>query len=348
MKNKSILIIRVCFFSEKAGILFEKLKSSLPEIMWQPLEDKKNLSGWTKDAFEKSLPLLFISAAGIATRTIAPFVKDKFADSPVLVMDEAGKFVIPVLSGHLGNANEIAGIISNSINAQAVITTGTDVNDKFSIDNFAKLNGFRITERSGIKKVSAEILKGRKISVYVEDGIEIKDKNIPEEIILHENMQKKIDVAITVHEVPDKSGCLINLVPKKYCVGMGCRKGKTFKELKSFAENIFSKKLNTVLKNEIRSLSSINIKQNETGLLELAHNLHVPFVTFTAEELMKAEGDFSESEFVKEKTGTSNVCERAAVLSAGQDGKLIEKKIAGCGMTIAIAERKPSIEIWRQ
>ncbi len=348
MKSKSILIVRVCFFSEKAEILFEKLKSSLPEIIWQPLEDTANLSWWTKDAFEKSLPLLFISAAGIATRTIAPFVKDKFTDSPVLVMDEAGKFIIPVLSGHLGNSNEIAEIISDSINAQAVITTGTDVNNKFSIDNFAKLNGFRIVNRDGIKKISAEILKGKKISVYVEDGIEIKDRNIPEEINLHDNVQEKIDVAITLHELPDKTKCLINLVPKKYCAGMGCRKRKTFSELKSFAENFFSEKLNVVLKDEINSLSSINIKENETGLLELAHSLHVPFVTFTAEELMEASGDFSESEFVKERTGTSNVCERAAVLSAGQNGKLIVKKYAGNGMTIAIAEMKPSIKIWRQ
>ena len=81
-------------------------------------------------------------------------MKDKISDSPVLVMEEEGKFIIPILSGHLGNANQIARMISKTTGAQAVITTATDVNEKFSIDNFAKANGFRIVNRHGIKKVS--------------------------------------------------------------------------------------------------------------------------------------------------------------------------------------------------
>ena len=329
--------------------LFEKLKASNREILWQKLEDKSVLSEWTKESFEKSIPLLFICAAGIATRTVAPFVKDKFTDSPVLVMDEEGKFIIPILSGHLGNANEIAFKISRSINAQPVITTGTDVNGKFGIDNFAKINGLRVVNREGIKKISAKILAGEKIKVFIENSIQINAKEMPPELILVKNAEENAHAAVTLHELSekDRNRYLINLVPKKYCLGIGCRKGKTFNELKNFTETTFSGHFHTELRNEVLSISSINLKEEETGLLEFSHWLHVPFITYTAEELIKAQGDFSESDFVKEITGVPNVCERSAVLAAGKDGHLVLSKTAENGMTISVAEKKPIIEKWK-
>ena len=215
MKRKTVSIIKACCFTEKAKDLLEKLRSSLPEIIWLPLENKEELNQWTKDAFEKSVPLLFISAAGIAARIISPFVKDKISDSPVLVMEEEGKFIIPILSGHLGNANQIARMISKTTGAQAVITTATDVNEKFSIDNFAKANGFRIVNRHGIKKVSAKILNGEKINVYIDEEIAVKDSNIPKEIVLVKEITLS-DVAITTEEIPETHiEKTLNLVVKK-------------------------------------------------------------------------------------------------------------------------------------
>ena len=351
MKSRTISLVRVCFFTEKAENLFEKLKASNREILWQKLEDKSVLCEWTKESFEKSIPLLFICAAGIATRTVAPFVKDKFTDSPVLVMDEEGKFIIPILSGHLGNANEIAFEISRSLKEgpQAVITTGTDVNGKFSIDNFAKINGLRVVNREGIKKISAKILAGEKIKVFIENSIQINAKEMPPELILVKNAEENAHAAVTLHELSekDRNRYLINLVPKKYCLGIGCKKGKNFNELKDFAETTFSGHFHTELRNEVVSISSINLKEEETGLLELSHWLHVPFITYTAEELIKAQGDFSESDFVKEITGVPNVCERAVALTAGKNGLIVVKKKAENGMTVSIAEKKPLIEKWK-
>lgn len=106
-------------------------------------EDKKSWIGslWGEKA------LFFIGAAGIAVRMIAPHVKDKFTDSPVLVMDEKGSYVIPLLSGHVGGAVELAKEIAEKINAQAVLTTATDVEQKFAVDVFAKSNGLVLTDR---------------------------------------------------------------------------------------------------------------------------------------------------------------------------------------------------------
>ncbi len=354
MKSRTISIIKTCFFTKKAEAVFHRLAETLPDIVFMPYEDKENLSLWTEDAFEKSLPILFICAAGIATRTIAPFVKDKFTDSPVLVMDEAARFIIPVLSGHLGGANRIAYRISEAVKAEPIITTGTDVNRKFSIDVFAKTNGFRILRRDGIKKVAAKLLGGEKISVYVEDTIRIEDNAVPEEIILV-GEAGKAEVAVTGNVLSEKeigpengNSFLMNLVPKKYCLGMGCKKGKNFDKLKAFAAETLEQKLNADLADHVFSLASIDLKEKEPGLMELSHFLHVPFMTFSADELNGAEGEFSESAFVKETTGVSNVCERAALLSAGAGGKIIVKKIAEDGMTISVAEKIPVIHSWSE
>lgn len=348
MKRKTISIIRVCFWTKKAETLFEKIKLSLSEILWTPINSKENLSLWTKDSFEKSLPILFIGATGIAVRTISPFIKSKGLDSPVIVIDEDGKFVIPILSGHLGNANEIAKIISKSINAQAVITTATDINQKFSIDTFARLNGFNIYNLDGIKKVSAKILSDKKIHVFIEEDISIKTKNIPNEIILTKKYNaNKTDVVITTKEFINKyKSCDIILFSKKYCLGIGCKKGKEFSEIKSFINEVINSKLSSNNLNDVYSISSIDLKEKEIGLLQLSHYMHIPFITFSAEELKLAKGNFTESFFVKKITGVSNICERAALLSSGKNGKIIVKKTSKNGITISIAEKKPEIEIW--
>lgn len=80
-------------------------------------------------------------------RTIAPFLKDKLTDSPVLVLDEAGNYVIPLLSGHVGGANEIALLLAELLGAVPVITTATDINNAFAIDVFAKSMIFPLIKR---------------------------------------------------------------------------------------------------------------------------------------------------------------------------------------------------------
>lgn len=150
------------------------VKMQKSQTLTQPLRE------WCKDSFAQSEVLVFVGAAGIAVRLIAPYVKDKFADPAVLVVDEQGNFVIPILSGHVGGANEYASWIAKALGAVPVITTATDLSGKFAVDVFAAKNGLAITDRLLAKKISAAVLRGEKIGFFCE--ADILDK-LPEELM---------------------------------------------------------------------------------------------------------------------------------------------------------------------
>lgn len=128
------------------------------------------LTEWTGEQMKEHRSLLFIGACGIAVRAIAPFLTDKLNDVPVLVMDEQGCFVIPVLAGHVGGANELALSLAERMGSTPVITTATDLNHCFAVDLFAKRNALYIVNKDGIAKVSSRILAGEEVTMAVEEG----------------------------------------------------------------------------------------------------------------------------------------------------------------------------------
>jgi len=132
------------------------------------LRGKESLAEWSRQAFDEGAPLVFVGAAGIAVRAVAEHIASKTADSPVLVVDEKGHFVIPLLSGHLGGANELAVQIAEGIGAAPVITTGTDVHHLFAVDVFARKNGLRVVNTRGIAAVSAKLLAGQQVTLAIE------------------------------------------------------------------------------------------------------------------------------------------------------------------------------------
>lgn len=96
---------------------------------------------WAGRQFEEADALIFIGACGIAVRSIAPYIVSKKQDPAVLVLDECGKFVISLLSGHLGGANELTQTVAEILGAQPVVTTATDLHKRFAVDVFAKKSG---------------------------------------------------------------------------------------------------------------------------------------------------------------------------------------------------------------
>ena len=304
-------------------------------------EDKKSWIGslWGEKA------LLFIGAAGIAVRMIAPHVKDKFTDSPVLVMDERGSYVIPLLSGHVGGAVELAKEIAGKIDAQAVITTATDVEQKFAVDVFAKKNGLVLTDRKKAKEISAAVLDGKKVGFYSEFPVE---GTLPAELEKCDTAAALGNYDYGIQIASEKSGkaendSVLELYPKNLVLGIGCRKGISASEIQRAADGV--KEIFGFTEKEICEIVSIDLKKEEEGLLEYTKKWGIPFYTFSAEELSKVECVSSHSEFVQKITGVDNVCERAAILASGENGKLRMPKRCLDRVTMAVAEKKVRIRI---
>ena len=278
----------------------------------------ETVSDWATGMMREKHSLLFIGACGIAVRAIAPGISSKLTDSPVLVMDELGKYVIPILSGHIGGANRLAFAVSDAIGAQSVITTATDINYVFAVDVWAKDNGLSIVNKDGIAKVSSKVLNGEKVSI-------LKDKG-PADVVVTDEPEK----------ISDDEALLI-LKPKEYVIGAGCKKDKDPAEFEAFINETLSE--NGIKVEDVFVISSIDLKKDEKAFLSYSRRHGIPFMTFTSDDLEAVQGDFSSSDFVKEMTGVDNVCERAAVKACGDGGSLIIKKVSKDGMTIAIARR---------
>ena len=338
------MVIRVCAFTKQGRQTTEKLIEKMPSLHLKWREDEP-LQEWTGEAFADHQPILFVGACGIAVRAIAPFVQDKLTDSPVLVMDEKGKHIIPILSGHIGGANELACRLAEATGAELVLTTATDVNHIFAVDVFAKKNGLRIENRDGIRYISDKLLRGQQVSVQLDEAFsfQISEAELPKGLVLYEGgtrsdlspdlvistMQNKIKKQNEVR----KNTEVLYLTAKPYVLGIGCKKGKSLAELRSFVEHY-------VTEEQLRAcyaIASIDLKAEEVGLQELAQYYGIPLITYSSEVLSQVEGSFSESDFVKETTGVGSVCERAAVCLG--KGRLLQRKIAEDGMTLAVAER---------
>ncbi|MDE7283789.1 MAG: cobalamin biosynthesis protein [Lachnospiraceae bacterium] len=296
---------------------------------------KKSVGEWAKERMHERSALLFIGACGIAVRAVAPFLTDKLHDVPVLVMDEKGKYIIPILSGHMGGANDLANHIAEKTGAEAVITTATDINKKFTVDMFAKRNNLYIANKDGIVKVSSKVLAGKEITISIETGHEITCEETGVQIVPYPPVGF-VDVVVTSEDnVFDTS---ILLKPREYVIGIGCKRGKNVNEIDEFISKTINEMGISVA--QIFALSSILQKRDEQGIIEWCRKEGIPFFTYTAEELQEVNGNFTKSLFVKEQVGVDNVCERAAVKVCGENGKLIVPKVAENGMTIAIAKRK--------
>ncbi len=299
---------------------------------------KDGLIQWTGEQFHARTALLFIGACGIAVRAVAPFVRDKLEDPMVLVMDEAGRYVIPVLSGHYGGANELAERIAKKTGAAAVITTATDVNSLFAVDVFARKNGLAICNSAGIKKVSSAVLAGERVTMALAGSH--KGEPPKEVVLIPYPAENKVSVLVSPFaEDPHKAD--LQLCPKAYVVGMGCRRGKPLREIEEAVDKQLAKA--GIRREALAALASIDRKKEEAGMLAYAEKYELPFLTFSEEALNDVPGDFTSSPFVQEQVGVDNVCERAAVAACGKNGRLILKKYAENGITTAIAELKWSV-----
>ena len=298
------------------------------------LSDKRSLSDCVGEWFYQAEVLIFIGAAGIAVRAVAPFMKHKSSDPAVLVMDATGKYCISLLSGHAGGGNAWCKRIAGLCGGIPVITTATDCEGLFAVDEFARKNELQILDWKLAKRVSAAILEGNQVGIFSDFLLTGK---MPQELYKLEEKGKKEELWIHISYKTKAQG--LQLIPKVVVVGIGCKKNTPYEKIEAAIKR-------SLLEEQIREeavclLASIDLKKEEEGILRFCKEKVIPFVTFSAEKLQSAEGEFSESAFVERTTGVSNVCERSAVLASG--GTLLCKKKIYDGVTIALARKEKVI-----
>lgn len=275
--------------------------------------------------FEWADAMLFIGSAGIAVRAVAPFVRDKRTDPAVLVIDEQGMNVIPLLSGHIGGANDLAVKLAAALDAVPVITTATDISGKFSVDAWAARQGLFIADMDRAKEVSAAILEH---PVPLMSAFPIGTV-LPCGVV--EGSGGEIGICISFREESPFERTLL-LIPRVLHLGIGCRRGTSAQVIGRAVDAVLRE--HRLRPEAIRLAASIDRKADEEGLLRFAEERGLPLRFYTAEILRAVSGRFTASERVLQVTGVDNVCERAAMVGADT---LIVKKAVDCGVTVAVA-----------
>ena len=287
---------------------------------------------------------VFIMATGIVVRTIAPLLQAKDRDPAVVVLDDAGRFAVSLLSGHIGGANALAKHCAELAGSIPVITTATDANDLPSFDMLAKENGWRIDDLSRVKVLNALLLEGKEIAV-VDSGDTVKRYFAGKGLLsFHEDCDHAVQcgasgVLLVTNRIappsadPDRT---LVLRPLDLCLGIGCNRGTSASEI----ESVVSANLER-LSLSIKSVSCIataRAKEDEDGLLAFAEQAGIELIFFESEQLNGVAVPSPPSAHAFAAIGARGVAEPAALL-ASEGGTLLLEKVKDGNVTLAIAQR---------
>lgn len=295
----------------------------------------KSIRALIKDTFQQFSSHIFIMAGGIVVRTISQFINAKTLDPAVVFMDQEGRYVISLLSGHIGGANELARKVAKITGGTPVITTATDTEGLLSIDMICKKKGISIQNIEATKRINSAMLDGHEIQVYDPDSWLHMNLYYPyiRDIRNEEDWIKRMPgIWVTWKDEYGGEDKLV-LHPACLIVGIGCNKGTSSQEIIGFIKDVFNK--NNLSLMSIKSVVSMEEKRNETGLIEAcdALNLSLEFVS------LKDISDIdvpNPSMMVEKHMGVKSVCEAVAIKISGQTSLLVPKQ-KGKNVTLAIA-----------
>ena len=282
-------------FTDTGLALAKRLAAALPGSVARCGQNGVSLAEWTSARFVHSDALIFVGAAGIAVRAIAPHCKSKTTDPAVVVVDECGRF---------------------------------------AVDEWAKHQNCMVLEPERIKLVSGKLLAGQ--PVYYRTDFPVTG-TVPAGLFPADTPEKA-DFALTLCP----TGQALHLVPRIGVLGIGCKRGTSADTLEAAFAAFCTR--HSLAAQAVTAAASIDLKQNEPGLLAFCQAHGWPVRFYSAAQLRSVPGQFTPSPFVQSVTGVDNVCERAAVLDAG--GSLFYPKFACSGVTLALACR-PFTPDWR-
>ncbi len=314
-------------------------------IFNKQIEDGKRLHKFTKvdeilpTAWSEFDALIFIMATGAVVRKVAPFLKDKATDPAVVIVTLDLKKVIPLLSGHLGGANELAEEICAKVDGCVnFVTTASDQTDRFAFDLFAKAYNFAISNLKSLAEVSNAIINRKKVQVVSFPSIfELikRFKGYKEENFVFCSIDNLLEfdanlpsVYITPQHLANSA---LQLHPQEIVLGLGMNRGTPKEEIQNAVLQFC---LEHQLKlTQVTKLASFSKKADEDGLLAFAKEQNLPLEFFNEAAINELERDFSPSQATK-FFGIKGVAEPAALLASRYKTLFLNKRIYG-GVTVA-------------
>ncbi len=321
----------VIALTRQGKILANIISSALEECSLSP--EYGSVADRIGKAWKNNGGIICIMATGIVVRSIAPLCRDKRSDPCVVVLDEKGEFVISLLSGHLGGGNDLSRKIAKITGGKAVITTASDVGGHTALDLWIAENNLIPSNPKRLTSTSAKLVNTGLLLVYSDQKIE----GLPFDFLQVEK-KERADVIIS-YLYTDNYECLY-LITANLFVGFGCNRGTTIAEFEEAFGDMCS--MHHIDPRAIAGLASIDLKNDEQGLLEFAKSRQLPLCFYSNDELNSVEGVDS-SEAVLKATGAKAVAEPAAVLAAGSDcgpGQIIIRKMKWKNVTTAIAAKR--------
>ena len=373
--------IAILSVSEKGKKLSSRLKTLLDECpaiikvatFHKNIKDNINLIFDDNSNNNMSYDAIIgIMATGILIRNIADKIRDKTTDPAIISMDDNGKYVISLVSGHLGGANELTKKIAKLIESEPVITTATDTSGKIGIDTLASKLYWEILNKNEILAFNKAILEEKSIEIYInvskkgkigymddiKDYLKNQEKNTLEiidlkntDLPIKDNIQSKIfsdynryneSSYINSNIIANFDDHKMFIKSKKIVLGIGARANISKEKVITAIQTAMSN-LNLTIE-RIDCIATADIKKDEKGILEAVKEIDKPLNIVDIDEIREFKSpDISNSEFVQEKFDIPGVAEPTAIIAAKKgrlDSKLIHKKLAIDGVTVAVAVSK--------
>ena len=331
--------IAILAITEKGMRTAEQLQASLPGSDIVTGEDGIRIR--IEAAWEQYDCLICIMAAGIVVRSLTSLCRSKLSDPAVVVMDEQGRYAISLLSGHIGGANAIVQMLEKKYGAIPVITTASDVSGHTSIDLWALENGLLLANSKALAPTALKLLNQGTVTIYQDDAY---CPDMPPDLKLTDQL-KKADIVISIKKQDDPGR--LHLVPQVLYIGLGCRRGASAEAFQHALDDLAARC--GIHLGAIAGAASIDLKEDEQGLLQIAERYKWPLRFFTKEQINDLNPGRKDPH-VFNKVGAHGVCEPAAILAATRGrklGRLLIGKMKWEKITAAIAIAASSMSLER-
>lgn len=297
---------------------------------------------------------IFIISVGAVVRMIAPHLKSKKVDPAVLCIDDSSRYVVCLLSGHVGRGNQFTLDVAEKLGSEPVVTTASDRLGTLTVDILGRELGWVLDDQDfNVTRGCAAVVNEEPVAFIQETGEPTfwpLEKELPKNVSYQTStigLSAKdygvllwvTDRLLAAHEQELQAEAVIYR-PKSLVVGIGCDKNTPFETLREGLIHWFRKE-GLSLKC-IKAFASIDLKAEEPGILALAQNFGVEFLTYKAGVLDGVEGIENPSEVVRKHVGCAAVAEAAALKEAGASQLLVakrkyKKESEPFNMTLAVA-----------